>query len=88
MYRQKNIKGNSENIGYTLSNRECIYNMVIIEEFETILACGVGASSKIITAPGRHEPVRNFKSLEEYSDRIDEIINKKKSLLGVNNEKK
>ncbi|HHZ03184.1 MAG TPA: coproporphyrinogen dehydrogenase HemZ [Tissierellia bacterium] len=87
MYRQKNIKGNSENVGYTLPNRECIYNMIIIEELETILACGVGASSKIITSPGKHETVRNFKSLEEYSKRIDEIINKKKNLLGVSNEK-
>jgi len=83
MYRQKNIKGNSENVGYTKEGRESIYNMVIIEELETILACGLGASSKIITGENRHEPVRNFKSLEEYSNRIDEIIKKKKNLLGV-----
>lgn len=82
MYRQKNIKGNSENVGYTQPDRESIYNMVIIEELETILACGLGASSKIMTGANRHEPVRNFKSLEEYSKRIDEIINKKKNLLG------
>ena len=83
MYRQKNIKGNSENVGYTKEDRESIYNMVIIEELETILACGLGASSKIITGENKHEPVRNFKSLEEYSNRINEIINKKKDLLGV-----
>lgn len=82
MYRQKNIKGNSENVGYTKEGRESIYNMVIIEELETILACGLGASSKIITGDNKHEPVRNFKSLEEYSNRIDEIINKKRKLLG------
>ncbi|WP_312699440.1 coproporphyrinogen dehydrogenase HemZ [Sedimentibacter sp.] len=81
MYRQKNIKGNSENIGFTLSEKECIYNMVIIEELETILACGLGASSKILQNNGRHEPIRNFKSLEEYNGRINEIINKKMELL-------
>lgn len=81
MYRQKNIKGNSENIGFTLPDRECIYNMIIIEELETILACGLGASSKILQDNGRHEPVRNFKSLEEYNGRIHEIINKKIELL-------
>ena len=80
MYRQKNIKGNSENIGYTRDGRECIYNMVMIEELETILGCGLGASSKIITGENKHETIRNFKSLEEYSNRIDEIINKKKSI--------
>ena len=83
MYRQKNIKGNSENVGYTKKDKESIYNMVIIEELETILACGLGASSKIMTGEHNHKPVRNFKSLEEYSTRIDEIINKKKNLLGV-----
>ncbi|MDW5299916.1 MAG: coproporphyrinogen dehydrogenase HemZ [Sedimentibacter sp.] len=81
MYRQKNIKGNSENVGYTLLSKESIYNMIIIEEMETILACGIGASSKIMTEYNKHVPVRNFKSLEEYSARIDEIINKKKKLL-------
>ncbi|NLK64086.1 MAG: coproporphyrinogen dehydrogenase HemZ [Tissierellia bacterium] len=82
MYRQKNIKGNSENIGYTKKGRECIYNMVMIEELETILGCGLGATSKIITGENKHEPVRNFKSLEEYDKRIDEIINKKQLLIG------
>ena len=81
MYRQKNIKGNSENVGYALSNKESIYNMIIIEELETILACGVGASSKIMTGNNRHEPLRNFNSIEEYLGRIDEILEKKKNLL-------
>jgi len=81
MYRQKNIKGNSENVGYTLPSRESIYNMIIIEEAETILACGIGASSKIMTENNRHVPIRNFKSLEDYSSRINEIIDKKKNLM-------
>ena len=81
MYRQKNIKGNSENIGYTLSSKESIYNMIIIEELETILACGVGASSKVMIGNNRHLPIRNFKSIEEYLIRINEIIEKKKNLI-------
>ena len=83
MYRQKNIKGNSENIGFTLEDKESIYNIVIIEEIETILACGLGASSKIKKEDGRHEPLINFKSLEEYKGRIHEIINKKKLQLEI-----
>ncbi len=82
MYRQKNIKGNSENVGYTQEGHESIYNMVMVEELETILACGLGASSKIMTANNKHVNIRNFKSLEEYSKRIDEIINIKKTHLG------
>lgn len=84
IYRQKNIKGNSDNIGFTLSGKESIYNMIIIEELETILACGLGASSKIKTEDGRHVPFINFKSLEEYKGRINEIINKKKEQLKIN----
>lgn len=83
LYRQKNIKGNLENVGYTISNKESIYNIVIIEEIETILACGAGVSSKIKLENNRHEPVYNFKGLEEYSNRIDEIIEKKKILLNL-----
>ncbi len=84
MYRQKNIKGNSENVGFTLPGKESIYNMVIIEELESILACGLGASSKIKTDDSRHEPHRNFKSLEEYKSRMDEIIKHKEELLKIN----
>lgn len=83
LYRQKNIKGNLENIGYTVDDKECIYNIAIIEEIETILACGAGVSSKILTENNRHEPVYNFKGLEEYSLRIDETLGKKKRLLGI-----
>lgn len=83
MYRQKNIKGNSENVGFTLEGKESIYNMVIIEEIETILACGLGASSKIKTEDGTHVPLINFKSLEEYKGRIHEIITRKKVQFGI-----
>lgn len=83
MYRQKNIKGNSENIGFTLAGKECIYNIVIIEELETILACGLGVSSKIKQDDGRHVPHHNFKGLEEYKNRINEILKKKKELLNL-----
>lgn len=83
MYRQKNIKGNSENVGFTLPGMEGIYNMVMIEELETILGCGLGASSKIKTEGLKHEPHRNFKSLEEYERRMNEIVEHKKELLKV-----
>lgn len=81
MYRQKNIKGNLENTGYTIKNKECIYNIVIIEEIETILACGAGNTSKIVFENNRHESIHNFKSLEEYEKRIDEILINKKNMI-------
>lgn len=83
MYRQKNMKGNSENVGFTLPGRESIYNIIMIEELETTLGCGLGASSKIKTGWMKHEPNRNFKSLEEYEKRMNEIIEHKKELLKI-----
>lgn len=83
LYRQKNIKGNSENIGYTVSGKECIYNIAIIEEIETILACGSGVSSKIMLDNNSHETVYSFKGIEEYENRINEILEKKKLLLNI-----
>ncbi|MFA9424401.1 MAG: coproporphyrinogen dehydrogenase HemZ, partial [Sedimentibacter sp.] len=64
-----------------LPSKESLYNMIIIEEMESILACGLGASSKILIENNRHVPIRNFKSLEEYSSRINEILDKKRRLL-------
>lgn len=48
LYRQKNMAGNLENVGYALPGREGIYNVLIMEEKQTILAVGAGASSKMV----------------------------------------
>ena len=43
LYRQKNISGNMENIGYSKMGQESIYNILIMEEAQNILGLGVGA---------------------------------------------
>jgi oxygen-independent coproporphyrinogen-3 oxidase len=48
MYRQKNILGNLENIGYSLEGKESLYNIVMMEERQTIIGLGCGAVSKIM----------------------------------------
>lgn len=48
LYRQKQILGNFENIGYVKEGTECIYNISIMEEKETIIAAGMGSVSKYI----------------------------------------
>lgn len=85
MYRQKNIKGNLENVGYCLKDKENIYNIVIIEEIETILACGVGAVSKILLGKNRHERVKNYKSLYDYNINVSKNINDKIKILNLKN---
>ncbi|MDF2878841.1 MAG: Coproporphyrinogen dehydrogenase [Clostridia bacterium] len=79
MYRQKNMLGNFENVGYAVPNRECVYNVEIMEEKQTIIALGAGAITKVVYQKGeRLDRVANVKSLEEYISRIDEMIDRKK----------
>ena len=79
MYRQKNMVGNFENVGYCMPHKEGIYNVQIMEEKQTILAAGAGASTKTIDfSQNRIERIFNVKSVEEYISRIDEMIERKK----------
>ncbi|MCR4671913.1 MAG: coproporphyrinogen dehydrogenase HemZ [Lachnospiraceae bacterium] len=88
LYRQKNIAGNLENTGYALRGKECLYNILIMEEKQSILALGAGGSSKFVlpgTGKGpRIERVMNVKSVRDYIDRIDEMILRKEDFLGSN----
>ena len=85
MYRQKQILGNFENIGYSIKGHECIYNMLIMEEKQTIIAVGAGATSKFYTPrTGKVERVPNLKDLREYVSRVEEMLEKKRSEVDVN----
>ena len=76
MYRQKNISGNLENVGYSGPDHMSSYNINIMEEAQTIIALGGGGSSKIVMGD-RIERVVNFKEPYEYIRRFDEILAKK-----------
>ena len=82
LYRQKNIAGNFENVGYAKPGKACLYNILIMEEKGDILACGAGTTTKI-TYPdeNRLERVENVKDVEQYISRIDEMIERKEKLL-------
>ena len=79
LYRQKNMKGNLENTGYASEGKEGLYNMLIMEETESILAAGAGASTKFVQADGRITRVVNPKDVRTYISRIDELIGKKRT---------
>jgi len=81
LYRQKNILGNLENIGYALPGTESIYNVQIMEERQTIFALGAGGITKVVyPEENRIERVFNVKNVEEYISRIDEMIQRKKDM--------
>lgn len=82
MYRQKNMLGNFENVGYCKENKECIYNIQIMEEKQTILALGAGGISKVIDlSKDKVERIFNVKNVEEYIKRINEMIERKKDYM-------
>lgn len=92
MYRQKNMAGNFENVGYSKPGLECIYNILIMEEKQTIIAMGAGASTKIVFQneteggqAGRIERIENVKDVTNYIQRIDEMIERKQKFFSENN---
>ena len=84
MYRQKNMAGNLENIGYAKRGCFGIYNILIMEEKQSILAAGSGASSKFVFKDGRIERAENVKDIKNYIERIDEMLTRKEKYLKCN----
>ena len=80
LYRQKNMSGNFENVGYAREGKYGIYNILIMEEVQTIVACGAGSISKRVYSDGRIERCENVKDVALYIGKIDEMIERKRKL--------
>ncbi len=88
LYRQKNIAGNFENVGYAKVDKAGIYNILIMEEKQSIVAAGAGAQTKLLIGETegnassggqtvRLKRIENVKAIDAYIDRIDEMIQRK-----------
>ena len=86
LYRQKGMAGNMENVGYAAKGKAGVYNILIMEEKQTIVACGAGASTKRVwpvpNPDGTHRIDRceNVKDVGQYIARVDEMIERKQRL--------
>ena len=81
LYRQKNISGNFENTGYARDGKAGIYNILINEEVQSIVALGAGTVTKRVYGyGGRIERCDNVKDVKLYMDQIDEMIDRKRKL--------
>ena len=81
MYRQSKTVGNLENVGYSLLGYECLYNVYIMDETHTILACGASAVTKLKEPSGSYiERIFNFKYPYEYITRFDELMHRKERI--------
>lgn len=81
LYRQKNMSGNFENVGYATEGNFGIYNILIMEEKQTIVALGAGSITKRVFPDGRIERCDNVKDVGLYIEKIDEMIERKRKLL-------
>lgn len=82
MYRQSRMVGNLENVGWSKKGFESLYNVYVMDETHTILACGSGGVAKLKrNNPDYLERIFNFKYPYEYIDRFDELIQRKSGIM-------
>lgn len=81
LYRQKNMAGNFENVGYASPGKAGLYNILIMEEVQSIVALGAGSITKRVYPDGSIKRCENVKNVAQYIARIGEMIERKKQLL-------
>lgn len=82
MYRQSRMVGNLENVGWSKKGFESLYNVYVMDETHTILACGSGGVTKLKRNDSDYlERIFNFKYPYEYIDRFDELIQRKSGIM-------
>ena len=78
MYRQKGTVDSLENTGYAIPGTECLYNLFIMDELQSIVACGAGAVTKLRNAQSNLiERIFDLKYPQEYLDRFGEMLSRK-----------
>lgn len=83
IYRQKNMAGSLENIGYAKTGKTSLYNILMMEEKHTVVSCGAGASTKRIEPDGTAKRCENVKDISSYLERTAEMIDRKRRLLCI-----
>lgn len=81
LYRQKGMAGNMENVGYAKEGKAGLYNILIMEEVQTIVALGAGSITKRVYPDGTIRRCENVKDVAQYIARIGEMIERKRVLL-------
>ncbi len=82
LYRQKNIAGNLENIGFAKEGYAGLYNILMMEEIHTVMAAGAGAVTKVVTDGGeRTERAANVSDISNYLERTEEMLKRKAAIL-------
>ena len=83
LYRQKDIAGNLENVGFAPEGKEGLYNILIMEEVQDIVALGTGAISKRVCGTAKPGRAANVKDVDQYIARIGEMLDRKRELFSL-----
>lgn len=83
MYRQKNTLDNQENVGYSKPGKESFYNMLIMDETQSIFGAGCAASTKLVEPCGMITRICNYKFPYEYIAQFDQLMEKKKQVYEI-----
>ena len=82
LYRQKYMSGSFENVGWSRDNRDCLYNIYMMEELHTIISVGGGGMNKVCLPDGSLQRFHNPKFPEEYIRQIEDVLKQKETLFG------
>ena len=80
LYRQKYMSGSFENIGWSRDQKDCLYNIYMMEELHTILSLGGGGMNKVNLPGGKLERFHNPKFPEQYIEQLDSVLRHKEEL--------
>ena len=81
MYRQSKALGNFENVGWCKEGKECVYNILMMEEYQHILSVGAGSVTKLLSPNiEKIERIFNYKFPFEYISRFSSLIEKKEDI--------
>ena len=83
MYRQKNTLDNQENVGYAKPGKESFYNMLIMDETQSIFGAGCAASTKLVEPCGMITRICNYKFPYEYISQFDQLMEKKNQIYEI-----
>ena len=83
LYRQKYMSGSFENVGWSRSGLDCLYNIYMMEEMHTILSLGGGGMNKVNLPGGRLERFHNPKFPEQYIEQLDSVLRQKEELFAL-----
>lgn len=80
LYKQKGTVENVENVGYAKKGHFGLYNVFIMDELHTIIACGAGAVTKLVDPQGGIQRIYNYKYPAEYISGFGEMLKRKRSI--------